>query len=93
MSYEKLIAQAYHSLIEREYEKYKRNEERIEEAYLNISEAINAITSYLKCDKNEAKNLLNALIKKDFIVFNGENKIRTLHFDVAYRVSNITIKY
>jgi len=93
MSYEKLIAQAYHSLIEREYEKYKRNEERIEEAYLNISEAINAITSYLKCDKNEAKNLLNALIKKGFIVFNGENKIRTLHFDVAYRVSNITIKY
>jgi DEAD/DEAH box helicase domain-containing protein len=93
MSYEKLIAQAYHSLIEREYEKYKRNEERIEEAYLNISEAINAITSYLKCDENEAKNLLNSLINKGFIVFNGENKIRTLHFDVAYRVSNITIEY
>jgi DEAD/DEAH box helicase domain-containing protein len=89
----KNIAPAYHSLIDREYEKYKGSEERIEEAYLTISEAINAITSRLKCDESEAKNLLESLIKKGFIVFNGENKIRTLHFDVAYRVSNITIEY
>jgi hypothetical protein len=89
----KSAALAYHSLIDREYEKYKGSEKRIEEAYLTISEAINATSSRLKCDENEAKNLLESLIKKGFIVFNGENKIRTLHFDVAYRVSNITIEY
>jgi len=89
----KNVALAYHSLIEHEYEKYKRSEERIEEAYLTISEAINAITSYLKCSVNEAKNLLDTLTKMGFIVFNGEDKIRSLHFDVAYRVSNITIEY
>jgi DEAD/DEAH box helicase domain-containing protein len=89
----KNIALAYHSLIEREYEKFERNEERIEEAYLTISEAIDTITSCLKCSMNDAKNLLDALIKKGFIVFNGEDKIRTLHFDVAFRISNITIEY
>ena len=67
----KNVALAYHSLIDREYEKYERSEERIEEAYLTISEAINAITSCLKCDENEAKNLLESLIKKGFIFFNG----------------------
>jgi DEAD/DEAH box helicase domain-containing protein len=89
----KNIALAYHSLIEREYEKFERNEERIEKAYLTISEAIDTITSCLKCSMNDAKNLLDALIKKGFIVFNGEDKIRTLHFDVAFRISNITIEY
>jgi DEAD/DEAH box helicase domain-containing protein len=87
------IALAYHSLIDREYEKYKGSEERIEEAYLTVSEAINAITSCLKCDTNRAKNLLDTLTKMGFIIFNGEEKIRTLHFDVAYRVSNITVEY
>jgi DEAD/DEAH box helicase domain-containing protein len=89
----KNVAMAYHSLIEREYEKYKKSEGRIDEAYLTISEAIDAIVSYLKCDQNEAENLLSTLIKMGFIVFNGENKIRSLHFDVAYRISNITIEY
>jgi DEAD/DEAH box helicase domain-containing protein len=93
VDYVKKIALAYHSLIEQEYEKYKRSEERIEEAYLTFSEAINVIISCLKCDVNEAKNLLDTLTKMGFIVFNGEDKIRTLHFDVAYRVSNITIEY
>jgi DEAD/DEAH box helicase domain-containing protein len=93
MSRVKNVALAYHSLIEKEYEKYRGSEERIEEAYLTASEAINVITSCLKCDVNEAKNLLDGLIKGGFIVFNGENKIRTLHFDVAYRASNITIEY
>lgn len=89
----KNIALAYHSLIDREYEKYRRSEERIEEAYLTVSEAINAITSCLKCDANEAKNLLDTLTEMGFIIFNGEDKIRTLHFDVAYRISNITIEF
>jgi DEAD/DEAH box helicase domain-containing protein len=86
-------ALAYHSLIECEYEKYKRNKERIEEAYLTESEAINAIVSCLKCSLSDAKNLLDTLIKMGFVVFNGKDKIRSLHFDVAYRVSNITIEY
>jgi len=89
----KNLVLAYHSLIEREYEKYKGSEERIEEAYLTVLEAINTIASRLKCDVNEAKNLLDTLTKMGFIVFNGEDKIRSLHFDVAYRVSNITIEY
>lgn len=89
----KNVALAYHSLIEREYEKYKRSNERIGEAYLTTSEAIDAIVSSLKCDIKEAKNFLDALIKMGFIVFNGKEKIRSLHFDVAYRASNITIEY
>jgi DEAD/DEAH box helicase domain-containing protein len=87
------LALAYHSLIDQEYEKYKRNGGRIEESYLTISEAINAIISDLKCSKSEAENFLNTLIKIGFIIFNGKDKIRSLHFDVAYRVSNITIEY
>ncbi|MGC9014824.1 MAG: hypothetical protein ACP5KW_10665, partial [Thermoproteota archaeon] len=87
------VALAYHSIIEREYEKYRKSKERIEEAYLTVSEAINAIVSGLKCNLNEAKNLLDTLTKMGFIVSNGEDKIRSLHFDVAYRASNITIEY
>lgn len=93
MVYVKTIALAYHSLVEREYEKYRRSEERIEEAYLTTSEAINAIVSGLKCSVKEARNLLNILTKMGFMVLNGKDKIRSLHFDVAYRVSNITIEY
>jgi DEAD/DEAH box helicase domain-containing protein len=93
MGYMKNIAQAYHALIEREYRKYADSNGRIEEAYLTVSEAIDVIASCLKCDVSDAKNLLEKLIEMGFIVFNGNEKIRTLHFDVAYRVSNITIKY
>jgi len=89
----KEIALAYHSIIEGEYEKYKRSNDRIDEAYLTTSEAINAIVSSLKCNSEEAKNLLDILTEMGFIVFNGEEKIRSLHFDVAYRISNITIEY
>jgi len=89
----KNIALAYHSLIDREYEKYRGSKERIEEAYLTVPEAINTIISCVRCSREEAKNLLDALIKMGFIVSNGEDKIRSLHFDVAYRVSNITIEY
>lgn len=84
---------AYHSLIDHEYEKYKRSNERVEEAYLTRLEAIGTISSFLRCDEEEAKNILEALIEKGFIVLNGEDRIRTLHFDVAYRVSNITVEY
>ncbi|MEM4000231.1 MAG: DEAD/DEAH box helicase [Saccharolobus sp.] len=84
---------AYHSLIDREYEKYKRSNERIEESYLTQSEAINTIASSLRCDQNEARNVLNSLIKMGFMVLNGQDKLRTLHFDVAYRTSNMTIEY
>lgn len=67
--------------------------ERIEEAYLTASEAVDAIASSLNCSREEANNLLEDLIKMGFIVQNGEDRIRSLHFDVAYRVSNITIEY
>jgi DEAD/DEAH box helicase domain-containing protein len=93
MSDLKDITLAYHSLIDREYKKHEEKEGRIEEAYLTLSEAINTIASALKCDVDVAKTLLENLIKRGFIVYNGEDKIRTLHFDVAYRASNITIKY
>ena len=89
----KRVVSAYHSLLDLEYEKYKRSKERIENAYLTVPEAINAISSGLRCSEEEARNLLDTLIKMGFIVFNGEDKIRSLHFDVAYRISNITIGY
>jgi len=89
----KKLALAYHSLIEREYEKYRRSKERIEEAYLTIPETIDTMVSCLKCDLNEARKLLDTLNKMGFIVFNGKDKIRSLHFDVAYRISNLTVEY
>jgi DEAD/DEAH box helicase domain-containing protein len=87
------ISLAYHSLIDREYKKYKENEERIEEVYLTTSEAVNTIASTLNCDAQLAGNLLKNLTERGFIVNNGKDRIRTLHFDVVYRVSNISIKY
>ena len=86
------LSSAYHSLIDCEYEKYCRNM-RIEEAYLTKQEAISTISSFLRCDKQKAEEILNLLIKQGFIVINGEETLRTIHFDLAYRISNITIEY
>ncbi|MEM2868679.1 MAG: hypothetical protein QXR84_09395, partial [Candidatus Bathyarchaeia archaeon] len=87
------IVLAYHSLIDQEYTKYRAYEQRIEEAYLTESEAINAITASLRCSQNDAKKILDKLTQMGFIVSNGQNKIRSLHFDLAYRASNITVEY
>jgi len=87
------IVLAYHSLIDQEYTKYRAYEQRIEEAYLTESEAINAITASLRCGQNDAKKILDKLTQMGFIVSNGQNKIRSLHFDLAYRASNITVEY
>jgi len=84
---------AYHSLIESEYEKYKNAEERIEAAVLTKAEAIGKIRAVLGVGDEEATRILEELDENGFIVNLGQEKLRTLHFDLAYRVSNIKIEY
>ena len=84
---------AYHSLIESEYTKYKNAEERIEAAFLTKAEAINKIRAALGASDKEALKTLEELSKNGFIVNLDQEKIRTLHFDLAYRISNIKIEY
>ena len=84
---------AYHSLIESEYEKYKNAEERIEAAVLTKTEAIGKIRTALGISEEEAIKILKELNNNGFIVNLGGEKLRTLHFDLAYRISNIKIEY
>jgi len=84
---------AYHSLIESEYEKYKKAEERIEAVILTKAEAMNKIGAALKVADQEALKILDDLDKSGFIINLGEGKIRTLHFDLACRISNIKVQY
>jgi len=86
------LTQAYHTLIDFEYTKYTQNE-RFEDATLAIDEAKSQIATSLRCSLSEAEKLLQTLVKKGFVVKVSDNKIRSLHFDVAYRSSNITIEY
>jgi len=84
---------AYHSLIDLEYQKYKDAEERMQAAVLTKDEAINKIRIALGTNDEEANKILEDLNKKGFIVNLDHGKIRTLHFDIAYRASHIKIEY
>ena len=84
---------AYHSLIESEYDKYRDFEERVEAAILTKDEAISKIRVALKITDQEALKILDDLDKSGFIVNLGDGRFRTLHFDLACRISNIKIQY
>ncbi len=87
------LIEAYHALIDLEYEKYKRCNERLEDAWFTFDEALRIISSTLSKPISEARIIFDRLSRKGFIVELGDDRYRTLHFDVAYRVSNITIEY
>ncbi|MEB3755806.1 MAG: DEAD/DEAH box helicase [Caldisphaeraceae archaeon] len=87
------LIEAYHALIDLEYEKYKRSNESLENAWFTRDEALRVISNALSIPISGAKNVIDKLFEKRFIIELGENRFRTLHFDVAYRASNITIEY
>lgn len=87
------LIEAYHALIDLEYEKYRKSNERFEDAWFTFDEALRVISNTLSKSSSEARKVLDELSKRGFIVEFGDDKYRTLHFDVAYRVSNITIEY
>lgn len=87
------LISAYHTLIDIEYRKYRDAGDNLDKAYLVVDEAIKAISSALGCDHSTAMQILDKLREKGFIISNGDEKIRSIHFDVAYRASNITIKH
>jgi len=84
---------AYHSLIDLEYEKYKAANERIEECSMTIDEALNKIRSVLGISEVKTRKIFDELMERGFLIKVGENRVRTLHFDLAYRISNIKIQY
>ena len=81
------IVEAYHALIDLEYEKYRRAE-NLSDAKFSEEEAIKVLGNIVP----DPKSAFNELIKKGFIVDLG-GYYRTLHFDVAYRSANIRIQY
>ncbi len=76
-----------------EKEKYEKSNERLEDVWFTVDEALKTISTILSKPLNEAKEVFSKLCDGGFIVDIGDGRYRTLHFDIAYRASNITIKY
>ena len=93
ISAEDEIVNAYHALIDLEYRKYVNSNERLENAWHNYNEAIGIIASRLSKSPRDAEEIFQRLLEKGFIVKVGDDRYRTLHFDIAYRASNIRIEY
>jgi len=93
ISTEDEIVNAYHALIDLEYRKYVNSNERLEDSWYSYNEAIGTISSHLSKSPTEAGEVFRELLERGFIVRVGEDKYRTLHFDIAYRASNIKIEY
>ena len=87
------LVEAYHVLIDLEREKYEKNNERLEDAWFTLNEALKVISNALTKSTSEARKVFTELFNRGFIVDLGNNRYRTLHFDIAYRASNITIEY
>ena len=87
------LVEAYHALIDLENEKYEKSNERLENTWFTLDEALGVISSTLSKSTNDAREIFNELSSRGFIIELGENRYRTLHFDIAYRASNITIAY
>ena len=92
MSADELV-EAYHALIDLEKEKYEKSNERLEDAWFTLDEALRIISNTLSKSMSEAKRIFDGLSNRGFIVGLGDDRYRTLHFDIAYRASNITIEY
>ncbi|WP_460025393.1 DEAD/DEAH box helicase [Infirmifilum sp. SLHALR2] len=87
------IVDAYHALIDLEYRKYVNSNERFEDSWHSYNEAIGIISSCLSKPPTEAGEIFRDLLERGFIVRIGGDKYRTLHFDIAYRASNIRIEH
>ncbi|RLF03253.1 MAG: hypothetical protein DRJ59_01210 [Thermoprotei archaeon] len=87
------IVNAYHALIDLEYRKYVNGNERLEDSWYSYNEAIGTISSSLSKPPTEAREVFRELLERGFIVEAGDDRYRTLHFDIAYRASNIRIEY
>jgi len=87
------LVEAYHALIDLEKEKYEKSKERLENVSFTLDEAIRIISNASSKSVSDAEKIFNELFDRGFIVSIGNNRYRTLHFDIAYRASNITIEY
>jgi len=87
------LVEAYHALIDLEKERYEKGNERLEDVWFTLDEALRVISKALSKSMSDAEKIFNELFDRGFIVIIGNNRYRTLHFDIAYRASNITIKY
>jgi len=87
------LVEAYHALIDLEKEKYEKSNERLEDSWFTLDEALRIISNTLSKSMSEAKRIFDELFNRGFIVSLDSNRYRTLHFDIAYRASNITIEY
>ncbi len=87
------LVNAYHSLIDLEKEKYEKSNERLEETWFTLNEALAKISNTLSKSLEHAEKIFYELFNRGFIVDLGNGKYRTLHFDIAYRVANITVEY
>lgn len=87
------LVRAYHALIDLEREKYEKNNQCLEVAWFRLNEALGVISSVLSKRKEYARRVFDKLCDEGFIVNLGDDRYRTIHFDVAYRVSNITVEY
>jgi len=87
------LVEAYHALIDLEKEKYEKSKERLENVSFTLDEAIRIISNASSKSVSDAEKIFNELFDRGFIVSIGNNRYRTLHFDIAYRASNITVEY
>ena len=87
------LVEPYHALIDLEYEKYSAGGEDLSKAKFSKSEAVRQFTVKLGINLSEAEATFERLLNSGFIVAIGENSFRTLHFDLAYRISNIRVAY
>lgn len=81
------LVESYHALIDFEYERYDKTK-NISDAKFTEDDAI----EILKKISPNPKAILEELIKRGFVIDLGDC-YRTLHFDVAYRATNIRIQY
>jgi len=87
------LVDVYHALIDLEREKYERSGKKLEGVWFTKDEALQFLMNNLQLNFNVAKNIFDELLGRGFIISLGGNCYRTLHFDIAYRASNITIQY
>ncbi len=87
-----MLVKAYHSIIDKEYEKYRPKED-LSEVRLSKEEILKIIKSAIFVSEKDAENVLEELVKRKFLIALDDGTYRSIYFDVAFRISNITIKY
>ena len=87
------LVKAYHALIDHEYKMYEQAGKRLDAVKTEKEQACRVIMVTLDCDMKKAERILRILNDRGYIIWLGDATLRTIHMDLAYRISNIRVAY